>query len=137
MSKQPVDVPIGTVMHVQAQRTGYDCTVAALSTLLGVQYEIVLSALAQVAPRVVLDGAFISQVVRAAKLLGVTMRRKRPVDWDEDTGLLRVYVRDQGAYHAVVLRQGDVIDDGRIWPADMWRATRRATQPSLLVVVQP
>ena len=127
-------VPIGTVIRAQPQRHNADCTVTALANLLCVDYEIALSALAQVAPNVILRGAYGTAVRKAARFLGVSLAHRRTFDWDEDTGVLIAFCKAQGARHAVVLSAGRIIDDGSVWPADVWRATRRAIRCTLLVV---
>ncbi len=129
------NLPPGTVMQIQPQQMGSDCTVAALATLIGIPYTVALTAVSQVNPRVMFDGAFFSQVKKAAGLLGVTLRKKRTIDWEEDTGLLRALCGDANAYHAVVLHRGSVIDDARLWPADVWKATRHASKFMLLIIV--
>lgn len=127
-------VPVGTVVRAQSQRQPSDCTVTALANLLCLDYEIALSALAQIHPNVVLSGAYAQSVRKAAGLLGVKLTLKRTIDWDEDTGVLVSHCAALKARHAVVLWRGTIVDDGRLWPQDIWRATRKARRCSLLVV---
>jgi hypothetical protein len=135
MTRPPV--PIGTVIRAQEQRTMHDCTVAALANLLGIQYELALSAFAQVRPNTILQGSYTTTIKAAADLLYVKLRTKRTFDWDEDTGVLVALCKASNinGRHAVVLSAGRVIDDGEVWQADVWRATRKATRCTLLVVV--
>lgn len=127
-------VPIGTVIRAQEQRHTHDCTVTALANLLCLDYEIALSAIAQVAPNVILRGAYGTAIRKAAKLLNVTMGHRKAFNWDEDTGILIAFCKAERARHAVVLSAGRIVDDGEVWPADVWRATRRAIRCTLLVV---
>jgi hypothetical protein len=83
------------------------------------------------------QGLWWHQVKRMAKRLGVKLRSKRPVNIDEDAGLLSVRFPD-GSYHAVVLMQGPVIldADNTVWYADDYIAAKQVKATSILIIEQ-
>lgn len=94
------------------QRGHGDCGIAALATFLGRSYEDVFEATIGIAPSPHHRGLWMSQIMRVAATFGVTLRRRRKFNIDEDTGIIGIR-RD----HVGVLREGIVIDsDGpMVW----------------------
>lgn len=116
---------------MQPQRHSSDCTVAALAMAVGASYEDALLAFKE--PDVLRSGAWLTQVQRAAKRLGVDLKRKRQWDPEKDEGIAQVRHR-RGNHHCVVIREGLVFDtDFTVWlPPDYLKA-RRGTWGTLLL----
>ena len=128
-----MDAPI---LRVVVQRTDMDCGVACLAMICGVLYENALCAVAQIQPDVCVKGLYQHQMIRAAKILGVTMRAQRRYDLENDTGILCVSTKKWKHDHLVVIKGGLIVDtDGTIWDSDVYMSANKAKLGSLLVVV--
>lgn len=120
------------IIRVVTQRHGNDCSVACLAMLLGVSYENALVAIAQDEPDVCMNGVWARHLYRAAKRLGYRLTRKRVVDLETDTGLLRVF--NKKLSHLVVLKQGLIFDtDACVYDADVYVSTYKVRFGSLYV----
>lgn len=105
-----------------------DCAIATLASYLGVSYEeALLAANAATRNDVLRTGLHGSDMVRAAKRLGVTLKSTQwdRVDQDDDTGILFVMARIHGQTyeeHCVIFHQGSIIDlrDGTLWASDVY-----------------
>ncbi len=123
--------PKSAILRLVQQRPGCgDCAIAALATILGIDYETVLVAAARVAKGdISVRGIYGTEIIKIAKKLGVTLKAKKwpKVDQDEDTGIVAVHARMNGpdfGEHVVVFDRGNVIDlrDLTIWEADAFTA---------------
>lgn len=91
-------------------RRDFDCGIAALATLLAVEYEDVYVAAAQISKRLV-DGMTLKEIQRVAKKFGMILRKTWKVDEEFDVGILSVHLkREKNEPHVVVLMHGVVID---------------------------
>lgn len=131
-------------MRLVLQRTGGDCGIAALATLIEQTYEDVYVATAAVDKKKRgRDGIHLEALCDVAKRLGVTLRLKRlaRLNLEEDEGLLLVNWTPGSRHnfkvaHLVVLGHGVIVDpaDGIVLPADEYLARERATAGSFLEV---
>jgi ABC-type bacteriocin/lantibiotic exporter with double-glycine peptidase domain len=124
------------------QRAPFDCGVAALASLIEMQYEDVYVAVAAVeTKRRGKSGLNLAQMIRAARRLGVRLVRKAVPSLDDDEGLLVVNWLAPHPHpidaHLVVLGYGVIADpaDGLVLPADEYLTRERARAGSLLEVV--
>ncbi len=126
-----MDAPI---LRVVLQRHDADCAVACLAMICGVSYENALVAIAQVAPNVCAVGINLKDLQRAARHLGFSLRCRRNVDVEADTGVLNVCKRGWKHDHLVVLREGLIIEtDGLLWEQSTYFAAHDARPGSLMV----
>lgn len=122
-----------TVLKVIPQRHASDCTVACLAMLLQVSYEEALLAFDQRA--IITRGTDIKFVKAAARRLKRTLRLRRKVDLENDTGMLIVASQNWHVDHVVILREGIIIDtDSTIWDADSYLTIHHAHGKSLLTL---
>lgn len=90
-----------------------DCAIWALAALTGQQYEDVLIAAAQEDKLGGTRGLHVTQIQRIAAKLGMPLTlKKKNIDFDEETGLLSVWILSRGKKegHVCVLKRGQVID---------------------------
>lgn len=106
------------VLRVMTQREPCDCAIAALAMYLGESYEDVLRVATTNDRHQGKKGLWRRTMLRMAARLGHTLRVTQAIDWEEDYGVLRLPA------HAVVLRNGLVIDDGNIWDVDAYLANQ-------------
>ena len=134
MKPQPIP---DVVVHVTPRLVSNDCATWALKLLTGRSYPEVRAEAERVDKAAGEQGLWWHQVKRMAKRLGVKLRSKRPVNIDEDAGLLSVRFPD-GSYHAVVLMQGPVIldADNTVWYADDYIAAKKVKATSILIIEQ-
>jgi hypothetical protein len=90
------------------QRADADCACGALASLAGESYEDVYVAISQIDPKNRgKAGLYNSQVIAAARLLGMSLVPTRRYDLDEDEGILRVRWNDprkrRGGHFAAVV----------------------------------
>ncbi len=108
------------ILRVVTCREDSDCAITALAMFLGETYEDVLRAVTLSNKTHGRHGLWRTEIVRAAKVLGHTLKTKRRYDLESDYGILRL------PDHAAVLRNGLVIDgDGTIWDADAYLSGRK------------
>lgn len=132
---KPKNTPDGTVVRVVERRQENDCALCAFCTLTGVSYEDALVAVSRIEAKAGKDGLYFSSLQRLAKAFGFTLRLRRKADLTEDTGILKIMLTDHSYNHAVVLKQGQIIDsDGTIWSAETYLANMRCQPGSLLVL---
>lgn len=118
------------VLHVVTCREAADCAIVSLAMYLGESYEDVLRAVTLSERSHGRNGLWSTGIVRAAKLLGHTLKKRRRVDFENDYGILRL------PEHAAVLRSGLVIDvNGTIWDADAYLSAKdvRADECEILI----
>jgi hypothetical protein len=118
------------VIKIVTCREDADCGIVALAMLLGKSYEDVLRVVTLSEKAQGKSGLWTTGMIRAAKRLGHTLKKRRRIDLENDYGILRL------PDHAAVLRSGLIIDgDGTIWEADAYLASRhlRVNECELLI----
>lgn len=118
------------VVLAHPQRHVGDCGVVALAMYLGLPYEQVY----RHCPRAACEGLTTRQMQLVARKCGATLRERKGLDLDEDTGILGVEFPTHG--HWVYLDRGRVIDGDEVWDADTYCANG-AEPDVLLTLVQP
>lgn len=119
-------------LSVIPQRHAMDCAVSCLAMLLGESYEKALTAFRH---NVIAQGATTNQIRAAAKVLGRSLRWRRAVDLESDSGLLAVTSPRWPSHHLVVLKDEMVVDtDATIWEVDVFMAAYDARPLSILTV---
>jgi hypothetical protein len=107
------------VTRVVPQRERADCAVAAIAMFTGATYENVLREVVVVDPKLHgRDGLSDHQIRQVSKALGVPVRHRKMVDYEEDYGLLRLY------NHLCLLRNGMIVENDTLWEWDDWRRQR-------------
>src|SRR4051812_22607847 len=127
-------------MRLVLQRAHGDCAICAISTLSEVPYEDVFIEAAKVEPQFRgRSGLFLPHITAICKRLGLTVKAKRVVQWDDDEGLLVVtWLRGSrhgvGGDHLVALSDGVIADsaDGVILPPDEYFAREKAKPGAFL-----
>ena len=124
------------IARLVQQRHDADCTVAALAMLLSISYEEALLVMNE--PRVLADGAWLTQIIVAAGFLGTTLRRRTKWDATRHEGIARVNHRKKSMRpHVVVIRRGVLFDtDYSIWTPDAYLEEHRASFGTLLQIVE-
>lgn len=123
------------LLQVVCQRGPMDCGVSCLAMICGVSYENALCAVAQVQPNVCVKGLYFTEMIKAAKLLGVKLKQRKAADLELDTGILSISAPKWKTDHVVVLKSGLIVDtDGTIWDADVFISANNAKVGLLLVV---
>lgn len=135
MGKKTTDPMPDVVMRVTPRLRSNDCAVWSLATLSGRDYADVLDAITKEDPKHKgSNGLYFSQVIRAAKRLGLRLYRKRRYSLTDDTGILGVTLAS-GISHACILKQGQVIDvDGTVWEVESYLLHYRAVSFCLLAL---
>lgn len=131
-------------MRLVLQRAYGDCSIAAIATLAEQTYEDVFVEAASVEPAYRgRSGLFLPHINAICKRLGLTVKRKRTVQWDDDEGLLVVTWlkgsrHDAGTDHLVALSYGVIADsaDGTVLPADEYLAREKAKPGAFLEWIQ-
>lgn len=104
---------IPTVIIPQRQHAD-DCAVVALSTWLGVPYPQVAAAVATVRPGALVSGMWNTEMQKVARIFGRTLRIKRRFNIAKrPSGILTMEMPDEN--HAVVLFEGVIVSDGKVW----------------------
>jgi len=104
------------VTRVVPTREADDCAVTAMSMLSGRSYEDVLREVVLADPKHRgRRGLVDAKIRRVMKALGVPVRYRRTVDYDDDYGLLRLHD------HLALLRNGLIVEDATLWDVDDWR----------------
>jgi hypothetical protein len=107
------------VTRVVPQRERADCAIASIAMFTGATYEDVLRAVVLADPKDHgRDGLSDHQIRKVTKALGVPVRHRARVDYDEDYGLLRLF------NHLALLRNGMIIENDTLWEVDDWRRQR-------------
>jgi ABC-type bacteriocin/lantibiotic exporter with double-glycine peptidase domain len=112
------------VTRIVPQRERADCAIASMAMFAGASYEDVLREVVLADPknhgRVGLSDHQIRKVMTA---LGVPVRHRAKVDYEEDYGLLRLHD------HMCILRNGMIVENDTLWDVDVWRVQRGYTVP--------
>ena len=119
-------MPIQPYVRMVKQENPADCGLVALAMYLGLKYEEVFAVSVQRKrdKDVREKGMYTKDFLRIAKRLGYTLKLKRSIDYDEDTGIVSVEkLEADGALfsqHVVLLRFGLFFDtDLSVWePSD-------------------
>lgn len=108
-----------------------DCGVVALTQWLGLPYTQVAAAVATVRPLALADGMYQSEIQKVARIFDRKLKVKRSFSIeDRPSGLLMLQMAD--GHHAVVLFEGVIISDGKVWNYDAFVAQAKAKPLSLL-----
>lgn len=109
-----------------------DCAVVALCMWLGLPYTQVAAAVAVIRPTALLDGMYQTEIQKVARVFDrvLKVRRKFNVE-DRPSGLLMLDMGD--GHHAVLLFEGCIVSDGKVWNYDAFMAQSKARALSLLV----
>lgn len=131
---QPLALP---ALKPVRQRHQYDCSVACLATILGLDYEVIEdTALSLYTPRQIRRGYRQYQVKAILSRLGygVEKRRAASINLDEDTGILEIELPK--ITHDTILFNGCIYDpsDGQFWDASAYLAAHKASLGSLFVI---
>lgn len=112
--------PIITKMIVG--REASDCAIVALAMYLDKSYEDVLRAASEVDRKHKGKyGLYENEIKKIAQSLGVVLKRKKVVDFEDDYGILNM------PDHVAVLRNGLVIDtNGTIWDVNDYREYQKS-----------
>lgn len=109
-----------------------DCAVVALSQWLGLPYSQVAAAVATVRPLALADGMYQSEIQKVARIFDRALRVRRRFNIeDRPSGLLMLAMED--GHHAVLLFEGVIISDGKVWNYEAFLAQAKAKPLSLLV----
>jgi hypothetical protein len=134
MAKRPQGPAV--ITRVIPQRERADCAIAAMASFSGRSYEDVLREVVLVDPKEHgRNGLHDYQIRRVMRALGVPVRHRMRVDYDEDYGMLRCW------NHLAVLRNGLIVHQDAVWDVDVWRAEfgyrNDATIMGIFVAVEP
>jgi hypothetical protein len=109
-----------------------DCGVIALCGWLGLPYPQVAAAVATVRPLALVNGMFQSEIQTVARIFDRTLKVRRKFDIeDRPSGLLMLDMGD--GHHAVLLFEGVIISDGKVWNYDAFLTQAKAKPLSLLI----
>lgn len=121
-------MPPAIVTRIVPQRELADCAIAAMAMLSGRSYEDVLREVVLADPK---DrgrtGLSDHQIRKVMKALGVPVRHRARIDYDEDYGLLRLHD------HMCVLRNGLIVENDTLWDVDDWRRQRGYQDENLVM----
>lgn len=107
------------VTRIVSQREKADCAIVAMSMLSGRTYEDVLREVVLADPKDHgRNGLSDHHIRRVMKALGVPVRHRRRVDYEDDYGLLRCWD------HLTLLRNGMIIENETAWEVEDWRLQR-------------
>ena len=125
------------VVQIVTQKAAGDCGIVVLAMYLGKSYEDVFAATVQETnAHIHNDGMWVTQIKRVAKALGVTLRRQKAWNMDEDAGMLILdgSRRTDGMHHVVLLKAGLIFNtDGLVWEPDVFLKHFRYRPTGLLV----
>jgi hypothetical protein len=109
-----------------------DCAVVALHQWLGLPYSQVAAAVATVRPMALAQGMYQTEIQKVAKIFGRVLRVKRKVPPLEErpSGLLMLAMPD--GHHCVVLFEGSIVSDGKLWNFEAFMEQAKAKVLSLL-----
>jgi hypothetical protein len=108
-----------------------DCGVVALALWLGLPYSQVAAAVATVRPLALVNGMYQSEIQKVARIFDRTLKVRRRFNLDDKpSGLLMLDMGD--GHHAVVLFEGVIISDGKVWNYDAFMTQAKAKPLSLL-----
>lgn len=118
----PTTNDIYPTVRITERRTDGDCAIVALAQLIGLSYEDALEAMVAVADAAHHRGVYVTQLVEAAKRIGVTLKRKRKFDPDEATGILLLTCTKNrfDRQHVALLRWGLVFDHQKEGQGEVW-----------------
>lgn len=120
-------------VRVTYQRGKGDCAIVCIAMMCGVPYEDALDVATQKAHR---RGMYLSQIIEACNKLGVVLKRRRKIDWDNDTGILNLDCKKNrtSSGHVAFLRWGLVFDTELVvWEPEAFLSFYKAKALSILV----
>lgn len=99
-----------------------DCAICSLACYLGIAYPEILRAATLIDKRHMgRTGLTVRAIRKVAEAFGVTLVRKRTVDWDEDYALVVTPT------HAAVLRNGLILDRLQVWEWEPWLVDQKVS----------
>lgn len=109
-------------VKITQRRTAGDCAIVALAQLIGLSYEDALEAMVAVADGAHRTGVYVTQLIEAAKRIGVNLARKRKFDPEEATGILLLKCSRNrfDKEHVALLRWGLVFDHQKEGQGEVW-----------------
>ena len=127
-------------MKLVLQRANGDCAIAAIASLSEQPYEDVFVEAAKVEPHFRgRSGLFLPHIKAICQRLGITVKAKRHVNWDDDEGLLVVTWmkgsrHEVGRDHLVAVSYGVIADpaDGAIMPPEEYFEREKAKPGAFL-----
>jgi hypothetical protein len=129
-------------VRVERSQSSGDCALVALAMLTGKSYGDVLDAAASVAKCSHRRGLYVTQIMRTAQALGVPLRKKKHIDFDNDVGIglfhcaayPDVVTKRPGAVgHAALVRWGLIFDGDEVWEDTLFSSHYQATATGILV----
>lgn len=133
-----VDLPLIKLVASKGQDTIGDCAICALGTLSGRSYEDIVEIASQLNVNW-RKGMYLSEIIRIADKLNITLKRVKKFDLETDTGILDMRAwdarRKKYEEHVVVLYAGRLFDsDLAVWAPDAFIKQYKATFKTLLRV---
>lgn len=125
------------VIRIVIARAGGDCAVCCLAMILGCSYEDILAvAVDQTSDASIhFTGMWVSQIIKIAKVLGVSLHRRKKWNIDTGCGILSLRNSRTNEGHVVVLKSGMVFDvDGMVWEADTYLKNSKYVVECLLTL---
>lgn len=108
-----------------------DCAVVALAQWTGQPYTHVAAVVATIRPTALTQGMYQAEIRKVARLLGHRLKTRRRFDLDDrPSGILTLLMED--GQHAVVLFEGAIISDGKVWNYDAFIKQAKAKPLVLL-----
>lgn len=129
-------LPVLKVVTARAGAGG-DCAICCLAMILDCSYEDVLAvAVDQTTDAGVhFKGLWVSQIIKIAKALGVTLHRRRKWDLETGCGIVGLCNMRTNEGHVVVLKNGMIFDvDGTVWEAGTYLANSKYQVECLLTL---
>jgi ABC-type bacteriocin/lantibiotic exporter with double-glycine peptidase domain len=137
-------------MRLVEQRYDGDCGLACLASYLRLKYEDAYAAALGVNPNIKRRGAFSSELVAIAALLGFTLVMKRRPNLEKDCGILGLNRRKRSKKtgrwisdpkqngHWVVLRRGQILDvhPPAVFDIDEYLETNEMVTGAMLTVAE-
>ena len=127
-------------VHIIPQRQANDCGISCLAMLLGVSYEEASRAIREINPKsMAKNGLYIKELEQAGRLLGGSFKRRRKIDLESDTGILRLAHADHPHRmgHFVILQDGRIIDPadgGMVWDTLTYLEAHKFVPKTLLTL---
>lgn len=124
------------VIQLVLQRSEGDCCIAVLAMYLGLSYEDVLAAAAQIDQNIHHKGMWNWQIKETARVLGVNLKQRRKWDYDTADGVL-VLTSKTHFDHVVVLTSGLIFDtEGCVWAPDVFMSYKHYRATLLLTRIE-
>lgn len=126
------------LLKLEMQR-GQDCGLACIASITGYRYEDVLAEASRKEPVGCFpheNGLYLSDMIRIAKRLGCSLKKKQTCNFSKDEGILAVGTRNKRfTHHVVVVVKGLVFDcsDMTVWEPEEYKKANKAKFGSILI----